>query len=246
MPMEAYQLPANVFLYAVDKQNLRLRGESHLVKLDSAKAASKTLRVARLQYDGNWDPEPGGWRRIAAIMNNQQSTKLTVESVKLGDGKLAGTYRAAHLTGTDEVKFSDAQRKELAEFVKQGGTLIIDAAGGQGAFATAIDSELAAIFGVEAARSLSEDLPADHAIFKAGQPISSWDYRPYVGAKLGLKPKVPRLRGMQVGGRLAVLYSPMDLSTGMVGHQVDGIYGYAPQTATQLMQNLLVYAEYNR
>lgn len=243
---EAFQLPANVFLYAVDKQNLRYKGQSHYVKPDPTIKADRTIRVARLEYDGNWNPEPGGWQRLAAIMHNNDKIDLAVEPVKLGDGKLAGTYRVAFLTGTDKIKFTDAQKKDLTDFVNQGGTLLTDAAGGQGEFAASLETELAGIFGAEAAKKLSIDLPADHPIYRTGTPISEWEFRSYVRVKLDSMPKSPRLRAMDINGRVAVIYSPMDISVGMVGQQVDGIYGYSPKVATQLAANLLIYADANR
>ena len=243
---EAFQLPANIFLYAVDKQNLQYKGQSYYVKPNPAIKPAKSIRVARLQYTGNWNPEPGGWRRLGAIMNNDQTAQLVVDPVKLGDGKLAGIYRVAHLTGTEKVKFTEPEKKDLADFVKQGGTLIIDATGGQGEFAASVETELAGIFGDEAAKKLATDLPVDHAVYRTGTPITEWAFRSYVRVKLGTMPKEPRLRAMDVNGRVAVIYSPMDLSVGMVGKEVDGIYGYSPKVATQLMANLLVYAEANR
>ena len=243
---EAFQLPANIFLYAVDKQNLQYKGQSYYVKSDPAIKVEKIIRVARLQYTGNWDPEPGGWRRLTAIMNNEQTAQLVVEPVKLGDGKLAGTYRVAHLTGTDKVKFTDAEKKDLTDFVKQSGTLIIDATGGQGEFAASVETELAGLFGDDAAKKLATDLPTDHPVYHTGTPVTDWTFRSYVRVKLGYPLKAPRLRALDVNGRVAIIYSPMDLSVGMVGKEVDGIYGYSPKVATQLMANLLAYADANR
>ena len=42
--------------------------------------------------------------------------------------------------------------------------------------------------------------------------------------------------------RPAVFYSPEDLTAGLVGQPVDGIFGYAPESATPLMRNMLLYA----
>jgi hypothetical protein len=42
--------------------------------------------------------------------------------------------------------------------------------------------------------------------------------------------------------RTRVFYSAEDLSEGLVGQPIDGIYGYSPQIATSLMANLLTYA----
>ncbi len=52
----------------------------------------------------------------------------------------------------------------------------------------------------------------------------------------------PRLRGITQNGRLVCIYSPEDLSVGLVGEQVDGILGYKPETATALMRKILLLA----
>jgi hypothetical protein len=48
------------------------------------------------------------------------------------------------------------------------------------------------------------------------------------------------LRGLRVGQRWAVIFSPHDLSVGMVGHSVDGIMGYTPATATEIARRIVV------
>jgi hypothetical protein len=52
----------------------------------------------------------------------------------------------------------------------------------------------------------------------------------------------PRLRGIEVSNRTAVFYSPEDLSVGLVGQSVDGIYGYDTDYATDLMENITLLA----
>ena len=45
---------------------------------------------------------------------------------------------------------------------------------------------------------------------------------------------------MKLKDRLAVIYSPEDLSVGLVGQPIDGIVGYEPKTASALMANALM------
>lgn len=234
-----FQLGADIFLYAIDKQNLLKKGQTYLVTPDPKVKATRTIDVARLQYDGNWDPEPGGWKRLAAIMHNTNKVELTTENVKLEEGALKGK-KIAHMTGTTKFKFEDAQRKEIKDFVTNGGTLIIDAAGGNGAFAESVESEMDAIFGADA-KGLSEALPQDSPLYKQdGKPIEiAW--RTYAKAQLGSL-KGGRLKAMKIKDRLAVIYSPEDLSVGLVGQPVDGIVGYEPKTASALMANALMIA----
>jgi len=237
---ELFQIAANIFLYAIDTQGLRARGASHFVKADPKVKASRPIKVARLGYPGNSDPEPGGWRRLAAVMHNASQGELTVETVKPDSAKLHG-FQVAHLTGTGGFVLTPPAREEIKRFVSAGGTLVVDSAGGSSEFATSVEKELDGMFGADA-KQLDEPLPASHALYSAGgKPPGEIGYRTFARATLGSL-KVPQLRGIVKDGRLIVIYSREDLSVGLVGQPVDGITGYDPQTATTLMSKVLVYS----
>jgi hypothetical protein len=239
------ELATNIYLYALDKAELqgRFKGQTWLVRRNDKVPTSATVKVARLQYGGNWDPEPAGWRRLANILHNERGVDLAVDTVQLGAGKLkSGGYKLAHLTGTQKLKLTSDQRNELKAFVEDGGTLLIDAAGGSGEFKDSVESELRAAF-PDAAKSLDAPLPVEHKVYTVGGPsLAHVAYRPYARKLLVSGMTAPRLRGIEVKGRPAVFYSPEDLSVGMVGMSVDGIYGYAPEDATDLVENVLFLA----
>jgi len=238
---ELFQLMANIFLYAVDKQGLQYKGHTNLVIPNKDVKPDRTTKVARLQYDRNWDPEPGGWRRMTGVMLNEKKVALTVENVKLATGAL-GSHKIAHMTGTTKFKLDDAARAEIQSFIAAGGTLIVDAAGGSGDFATSAESELRAMFPADAAK-LDQPLPADHAIYTIPDAkITDAAYRAYARTRLSGETRNARLRGITIGNRTAVIFSPEDLSMGIVGNQIDGVIGYDPKTATNLMRNILLYA----
>ena len=243
------QSMANIFLYSVSKQNLRYKGDIHIVRKDTNKSAARTVSVARLQYAGNWDPEPGGWRRLSAIMHNDHSTDLKVETVRLGDGKLSGNYKLAHLTGTTKITLSPAAREEIRKFVEGGGTVLFEAAGGSADFALAAEAELREIFGRETPLGI---LPLSHPLYSAANKITAVEYRPAAKRLLG-NLRTPRLRGSGFKGRTAIFLSGEDLSVGLVGNGVDGVVGYNPVAvkssdgtmragASEIMTNLILYA----
>jgi hypothetical protein len=231
---EMWQLGANIFLYAVDKTHVLRRGESYLVARDEKITPKKTIKLARLQYSGNWDPEPGGWRRLAAIMNNRNLAKLEIAPVKLGGGELAN-HKLAHLTGTDTFKLDDASQAELTKFIEAGGTLIIDAAGGSSAFAQSTEALLAVL----SPDAKAERLSPDHALFNGKEKLAV-AYRSFSRKSLGNLDSQPRVAAIEKSGHLAVIYSREDLSVGLVGQPVDGIIGYEPQSATEIMSRILV------
>jgi hypothetical protein len=51
-----------------------------------------------------------------------------------------------------------------------------------------------------------------------------------------------RLKGLAFRGKWAVIYSAEDLSTGLVGQPVDGVHGYAPATATEIVRRIVLNA----
>jgi hypothetical protein len=240
----AFQLAANIYLYATDRRQDRLKGQTHVVK-DLGVEATKTVKVGRLEVGKNWDPEPGGWRRLGLVMKNEQKVALEVTPIKVGDGRLnrAAGYQVAHLTGSDAFTLDAGQREELKAFVLGGGTLVVDAVGGSPAFADAAEKELAAVFGASATKALATPVAPDHALFtNPVAPIKRVGYRRTLAQRVTGELKGPRLRAIPIGNRLGVIVSREDLSTGLVGHAVDGVAGYDPASATPFMRNVILYA----
>jgi hypothetical protein len=234
----AYEFFANAYLYAVEKTARTVKGESHIVRPDPATQPSTAFTVARLKYNGRWDPEPGGWRRLAAVLHNTADLTLNVRTVTLGNDTL-DSVDLAHLTGTDAFTLTEAQRTALKKYIAGGGLLLIDNCGGNDAFDQAVRAELAKVV-PDAESQLLAPLKADHALFgdADGQPIAA-DYRAFALPKMGSNANSFQMRGLNVNDRLAVLYSPQDLSVGLVGQPVDGIIGYTPDTATKLVRRII-------
>ena len=238
---ELFQLGANVFLYAVDKKNLQYKGETFFVK-DKGVEPAATLKVARLMVGDNPDPEPGGWRRLNNVLRNERKLAVSTEPVSLGGGGL-GAFKIAHLTGTTAFKLDAVARKELADFVNAGGTLVVDAAGGATPFAESAETELGTVLGAAAAKGMARPLPPDHALYtQAGAKLDRFGYRRFARKIVG-ESRAPRVKGIKAGDRVAVFYSRDDLSAGLVGEPVDGIVGYDAATATAVMRNILLYAQ---
>ena len=235
------QLMTDLFLYAVDKQGLRRRGETYVVDRRTDVADATPVTVARLRYAGNWDPEPGGWRRLARLLHNARVAELDVQRVDPAvAGQLAGgRFAIASLTVADpDFRLTDAARSAVQAYVAAGGTLLVDVAGGRGAYRSAADAELARLF-PDAARGLPV-LPPDAPLYQAAQGdgtlsigTSPLSYRKFERATGTLNRS--RLRGLEVNGRLAVFYSPEDVSVGLVGQAVGGVAGYVPADAARVL-----------
>ncbi len=224
------QMMMDIYLYAVDKQGLRTKGESFIVTRHENTPAKYKARIARVSYAGNWDPEPGGWPRLANIMHNDDSVDLLVDTVELGKGQLTHDYQLADITGTGTFTLDTTQRAELKKFVEGGGTLLMDAAGGKTAFSVSAMEQLIKTFPGTATPAV---LPLTSQVYAMGDPIKEVGYREFARTTLGSMRR-PQLRGIENGGRIGVFVSDEDLSVGLVGQPVDGIVGYDPKSAAHL------------
>jgi len=238
---DAFRVPGNLYLYAAGRTSFRCGGPG-VAHPDPAVKTTTTLKLARLEYSGNADPEPGGWRRFAALLHNQEKINLEIQAVKLGSGMLvqgisaAPAFRLAHLTGTTRITLTAEQRSELKQYVAGGGVLLIDAAGGVAAFADSIDQEMLAIFGNDALQ-LSTPIPAGDPLYNAAAPLAV-SYRHYV-REGWRRPHGPNLCGIKFQGRWGVLVSHEDFSNALVGRDVDGVTGYTADAATALLTHLV-------
>lgn len=235
-----YQMMMNLLLYAVDTTGAQTKGVTHVVRPNPRATAKSTIKVGRLQYPGQWDPEPGGWRRMHAILLNERSIGLDVQPIDPAKDAIPTDMQVLHMTGSGPFSLSQEARDAIRSYVESGGTLVIDAAGGASAFRTSVEQMLSMLFPAEASQ-LERPLKPDHALFSAAGKLGEVRYRMAALQALG-STRDPRVRGIEIDGRLAVIVSHEDLSVGMVGMPIDGIVGYEPQTATNIMKSILVYA----
>ena len=118
---------------------------------------------------------------------------------------------------------------------------MIDAAGGSSEFAESVETLLVSMFPGDAEKGLSTPLALEDPIFnQPGNVIDRITYRSFARSRLGSALKSPRIFGIKHDGRVVVYYSPLDLSGGLVGEPIDGICGYSPHSATELMRNIVL------
>lgn len=236
----AYGAGADIIEYACDRVGITEPRAPYHVEPDPNIKPTRTIHLARLEYDGNWQPEPGGWRRMASILHNDDKAELVIDPVELGQGKLSPDMdKVASLTGTEDPKLTPIQWKELKSYAERGGTLLIDAAGGSSTFANAMEVAFPSAFGAAAAQ-FNQPASEDDPIYppKLGEVGI---YRSYAKRVLG-NLRAPELRVMKIDKRNAVIFSRLDLSNGIVGADVDGIVGYKPAIATAIVHHIILEA----
>jgi hypothetical protein len=233
----ALQLGTNIAVYAAGRSEFRNRTESIAIPLATATPLA-TVPVARVRYSGNWDPEPGAWKRMAGLM--QFDTGVLPATVEVDLAQLsAQSAPLAHLTGTGTCTFTDAEVAAARQYITDGGVLFIDACGGSKEFSDAVEKDLLSKIADESEFHLvNESHPvlniSSDGMVDLTKPrlrlfdVDSNDTTPF------------RCRILHLGkGDLIV--TDLDVISGLLGTHTWGIRGYKAGYAEGLMKNLILW-----
>jgi hypothetical protein len=236
-----FEAGANIVFYVTDR---RLRNRGAFRWPDKPNAAGPTVKVARLKYTGNYDPEPLAWERFSRDLGARTGVKLEVAGPMEMD-KLAGAGAAlAAMTGTSGFRLNDAEKAALKAFVEKGGTLLVDAAGGDTAggksFAESATAMIDELFGRDNLKLVSARTEWLH---RKGMDIERVRYSRSAKIALGaMGARDMQLRAITLNGRQAVLFSRQDLTTGLLAMAPYGCAGLEPPSAYELVRNIVLYA----
>jgi hypothetical protein len=234
-----FEMGVNIAIYASGRRELRNRVESIFIPEPLDKPASN-VPIARLRYKGNWDPEPGGWRRFARQVEGETRIHLDVKPVDLIDLKI-DTAPLAVLTGVGAFQASNDEVSALREFVRKGGVLFIDSCGGGKEFASNIRSQL--LDKLNPSTPLAP-MAGGHVIIQGTEPgmekAAPLRTRAYTTEALQGAPPPP-LQSMRIGDG-QVIFSELDVISGLLGTSTWGIIGYQPTVSQALMRNTMLWS----
>ncbi len=236
-----FQFGANLSRYVLGRWNELLpRGKTYWPF--PADEPEKSIAVGRIRHAGNCNPEPLALMALKRKLAKEENLGIDPKTVLLEKLDRSGVA-VATMTGTGTLSLSAAQQAALKTFARAGGTLLVDAAGGDKTFYTSMHGQLREIFGASAIRPLSVGSPI--YTIKALGATTDEPNRPGMFRPLTLKrvsSGAPRLEAIEVSGRTAVILSREDLTAGLLGSCAGTIDGYTPQTAYELVRNIMLKA----
>lgn len=195
-----------------------------------------TVSVMRLKHGGNHDPEPLAWQRFSRLMGRNYQIAVDVTGPSPAAELAAATPDLAVITGTGKLLLSAEDRKHVASYVKGGGTLFVDAAGGDKPFALSAIKTIDALFDGARLRPMA----ASEKLFTAGgTKIERFRYRSRTADERGGS---LRLQTIRLDGRTAVIFSEDDVTTALTGCGSYAVYGFDPDCAFALMRNVTAMA----
>jgi hypothetical protein len=232
-----FELGTNLFVYAAGKRDLRNRLETTYIP-PVAQPSVQTVPVARLRYAGNWDPEPGAWPRYQRWFQRQTGYALDVREVAMKD-LTPQTAPLACLTVTARYSPTAEEVAAIKRYVTSGGVLLVDVTGGGRGFGEQLQSDL---FRAAFPDTPSRVIGTNHPLLSSGgsgmEDLSRPRLRQYTVDQLGTHAGLPK---EIAAGRGHVLFTSLDLISGLLGTNTWGILGYEPAYAQALLKNVIFW-----
>jgi len=198
------------------------------------------LRLGQLVYEGDWRPFPRALVELAEFLRRQTNLDVITQyrPIRLTDPALY-TCPILYLAGRFDFELTEAERDALLAHLKRGGFLLVDNCCGPEPFDSSFRTACKKLW----PESPLEPLPPDHPIFtgKPGFDVTTVHYGPDV-QKVHSELKTPQLWGVEIDGRLAVVYSPYALGCGLEGQEFEGCWGLRAEDARRLAANIVLYA----
>ena len=235
------QLGLNLFVAAAGKSDYRNRLKTPYLDPSTVSPVG-TVPVQQLTYGGGGNPvpEPGAYTRFGRWFIDQTSIALDVQLTDLKAVTLK-TGPVAVLSGTGTVDFAKADVSGLRAFVHGGGTLLVDADGGDKAFAKSVrEGLLTSAFGGVAPAAM----PVTNPIMAGGDACMTSladgpRLRQYASDQLGnAHPPVPQYF---IYGSGTVIVCDLDCTTALLHTGTYGILGYTPDYADALYKNAILW-----
>lgn len=243
------RIGANVIAYATNRElKDKLSRPNVTYRAAGERLARGTLYVPKLSHSGGADDAPNALGNLLRVLRGEVQMRVNQEQrlIATTDADLFD-YPVVFMHGRRSFRFSAVQRKSLGRYLREGGVLMADAICASPAFAASFRKEMAAIF----PDAKLTRVPPSHALFTnqyKGFSLSSVTVRD-PQARRGDDPlrsrlvsTTPLLEGIEIDGRLAVVFSPIDISCALENNASLECKSYIREDAARIGVNVILYA----
>jgi hypothetical protein len=244
------QIGANVLAYATNRE---LRDKLDTPQLTYSDAGDQppdraTLSVAKLSHGGGADDAPNALVNLLRVMHDELAMQVNRERRMLAatDPRLL-EHPILFTHGRRSFEFTPSEREAIRMHLDRGGFIFADAICAAAPFADSFRREMERIFPEAKLRPI----PADHPLYSSafhGYDIGQVQIRD-PKLRTGDDPLTarltqtqPYLEGLEIEGRLAVIFSPYDLSCALENAASLECKGYVRDDAAKIAVNVLLYS----
>jgi hypothetical protein len=237
-PGPAKKLGVNIFSYS-SAMRAWAKSQAQAMKfVDKPESSSDKVALVQVVYDGIWKTRHAGLSLILQTFNRKTDVpvKYSVKETRLTDPAIFNAP-LLYLTGHEYFTLRKSEVEQLRKYLENGGFLLAEACCGRKGFDMSFRQLMAAVF----PGSPLKTIPQGNAVFKTPNDVQRVGVTPLLQQDLGVAVIQPRLEGVEVGGHIAVIYSPYGMAGGWEMSQSPYAKGYDDVSSQRLGQNILMY-----
>ena len=209
----------NIFLYiSANNNSFKI---SRVYNRNPKVSPTSKLNLYHINHRGNPNPEPFSLHNIKVFLRNK---KINFEYSKLTNiSKIPAGY-IAFLTGTDDMTFSKNNINSFKTFINSGGKIIVNSAGTSKKFDTSFRTLISNF-------ATLKKLDTNSNFYKTSPSLKKVKIQNKKGRTLTIQPII---YSIIVDSKIVGYYTPIDLSSGMVGYPLLGLKCYTPNAARSI------------
>ncbi|MFM7740849.1 MAG: DUF4159 domain-containing protein, partial [Planctomycetota bacterium] len=227
------QIGINVAAYATNRElNDKLERPKLAAGVNVELLKDRFLELPKLRHNGGADEAPNAWNNLLQDFRSQTQMNLVLEKKLIEPTfEQLADHPFIFLHGRSRFSFDPQQREELRKYLQRGGFLFADSICGAREFTDAFRAEFKQIL----PDNPLEPIPPDHPIWqdeRYGYNLTQSKVTlntPDRNAPGGFTSQqvAPQLEGIEIDGRLAVVFSPVDLSCALENASATQCRGYS-------------------
>ena len=249
MITKANRVGVNVIAYATGREPPSKLGQDALLAEagEDDPIERGLLQIAKLRHSGGWDAAPAALRNLLTALNQSVgvSASRKARDLPVTDPNLF-KYPIAYMHGRYRFEFSKQELAQLREYLQRGGVLFADSCCGAKVFDSSFRAMIEQAF---PGKSLKR-IPPNHELFstKVGFDLRQVRRRgpdfdnPNAALETSVTVGEPFLEGLEIDGRLAVIYSKYDISCALERQASVACSGYVSEDAVRIAMNVVLYS----
>ncbi len=246
----ALAIGANVIAYATNRE---LKNKDELFATDKPELQQDDdvrrgqLTIGKLKHGGLCDAAPAALANILRAAARELGVRVDDTPAKLDliDPQIF-RHHMLFMHGRQAFAFDGPQRANLRTFLERGGTLLADSVCAAAGFTEAFRQEIARAIPDQPLEPIPVDDPLFSAADSGGYDLREVTLREPAGGAGPLaarKRRVPpKLEGIRLGDRWAVIFSPYDISCALEKQNSMECTGYDRDDAEKIALNVLLYS----
>jgi hypothetical protein len=246
--LRANRIGVNIVAYATGREPPeKLDERPDMAARSEERIERGLLQLAQIRHSGGWDTAPRAVRNLLQALNSTVglTASTQVEAIPASLEELT-RFPLVCMHGRYRFQLPVQQQESLREYLNRGGVLFADACCGSRPFDRSFRDLIQQLFPEQ---ELSV-IPPDHELYSKaiGHEIGQVRRRRLIPGEstasldLRIESGVPVLEGIEIDGRLAVIYSRYDISCALEHQASLACDGYLEEDAAKLAVNVVLYS----